>query len=244
MTTTIRRLPAATVRVTGTLTGVLAAALLAGCGTPDLAGEAASPAPVGQAAASPAATPETTPTTETATEATPSPDATETSEAAATPDETGAAQQPGGSKAADVAFARKMVPHHLQALEMARLAQTRAGDPWVGQFAAKVATARDTDIRTFKGWLDMWGAEPLPRDHAMPGTQTRAEIEALAKLNGPSFDRKYVTLMIEHDNGAIKLARTEQADGSFDGAKALATATVTALGAEVKELKKYRDLLD
>ncbi|NJP24883.1 MULTISPECIES: DUF305 domain-containing protein [unclassified Microbispora] len=236
MTTTIRRLPAVTIRVTGALTGMLTAALLAGCGTPDLAGEAASPAPVGQAAASPPATPETTPT--------PSPDATDTSEAAAAPDETDAAQQPGGSKAADVAFARKMVPHHLQALEMARIAQTRAGDPWVGQFAAKVATARDADIRTFKGWLDMWGAEPLPRDHAMPGTQTRAEIEALAKLNGPSFDRKYVTLMIEHDNGAIKLARAEQADGSFDGAKALATATVTALGAEVKELKKYRDLLD
>ncbi|WP_432870655.1 DUF305 domain-containing protein [Microbispora rosea] len=242
MTTTLRRLPAATGRVTGALTGMLAAALLAGCGTPDLTGEAPSPAPVGQAAASSA----TTPDTELTPEATPSAESTGTSEAAdnPTPDETGTAQPSGGSKAADVAFARQMVPHHLQALEMARLAQTRAGDPWVGQFAAKVATARDTDIRTFKGWLDMWGAEPLPRDHAMPGTQTRAEIEALAKLSGPSFDQKYVALMIKHDNGAIKLARTEQAEGAFEGAKALAVATATSLGAEVKELKKYQALLD
>ncbi|MFI7030707.1 DUF305 domain-containing protein [Microbispora rosea] len=242
MTTTLRRLPAATGRVTGALTGMLAAALLAGCGTPDLTGGAPSPAPVGQAAASSA----TTPGTELTPEATPSAEATGTSEAAdnPTPDETGTAQPSGGSKAADVAFARQMVPHHLQALEMARLAQTRAGDPWVGQFAAKVATARDTDIRTFKGWLDMWGAEPLPRDHAMPGAQTRAEIEALAKLSGPSFDQKYVALMIKHDNGAIKLARTEQAEGAFEGAKALAVATTTSLGAEVKELKKYQALLD
>ncbi|MEU7887225.1 DUF305 domain-containing protein [Microbispora bryophytorum] len=219
------------------LTGVLATALLAGCGAPDLASGAASPAPV---VASPAATFETPP----ASQAAPSSEATQTPDSAlsATPDETGAPS--AGGDAADVAFARQMVPHHLQALEMARLAQTRAGDPWVSGFAGKVATARDTDIRTFKGWLDMWGAEPLPRDHAMPGTQTRAEIEALAKLQGPSFDRKYVTLMIEHDNGAIKLARAEQADGAFEGAKALAVATTTSLGAEVKELKKYRALLD
>ncbi|GIH61085.1 DUF305 domain-containing protein [Microbispora siamensis] len=220
---------------------MLATALLAGCGAPDLAGEAASPAPAVPASVSPA-----TPGTALTPEATPSPEATATpgSALSATPDETGAAEPSTENNAADVAFARQMIPHHLQALEMARLAQTRAGDPWVGEFAAKVATARDTDIRTLKDWLDMWGAEPLPRDHAMPGTQTRAEIEALAKLRGPSFDRKYVTLMIEHDNGAIKLARAEQAGGAFGGAKALAVATATSLGAEVKELKKYRALLD
>ncbi len=238
MTTTIRRLPVVTARVTGALTGVLATVLLAGCGTPDPANQAASPSPAVPAAASPAAT------SEAATEAplTAGPDETGADETGA--DETGAADQSGGRNAADVTFARQMIPHHLQALEMARLAETRAGDPWVREFAAKVATARDTDMRTFRDWLDMWGAEPLPRDHAMPGTQTRAEIEALAKLNGPQFDRKYVTLMIEHDNGAIKLARAEQAEGAFEGAKALAVATTTALGAEVKELKKYRALLD
>ncbi|MEU6410616.1 DUF305 domain-containing protein [Microbispora sp. NPDC046933] len=228
--------------MTAALTGVLATALLAGCGAPDRAGDAASPAPAVPAATSPAATPEAALTPE----ATPSPETTPSPEAAltATPSETGAADPSTGSNAADVAFARQMIPHHLQALEMAGLAQARAGDLWLREFAAKVAVARDTDTRTLKGWLDMWGAEPLPRDHAMPGMQTRAEIEALAKLNGPSFDRKYVTLMIEHDNGAIKLARTEQADGAFAGAKALAVATATSLGAEVKELKKHRALLD
>ncbi|MGW5264429.1 DUF305 domain-containing protein [Microbispora sp. NPDC004025] len=217
-----------TARVTGALTGVLAAVLLAGCGTPDRANQGASPSPAVPAAASPATTPDA---------ATAGADETGA-------DETGPAEASDGRNAADVTFARQMIPHHLQALEMARLAETRAGDPWVREFAARVATARDTDMRTFRDWLDMWGAEPLPRDHAMPGTQTRAEIEALAKLNGPQFDRKYVTLMIEHDNGAIKLARAEQAEGVFEGAKALAVATTTALGAEVKELKKYRALLD
>ncbi|MEN3536087.1 DUF305 domain-containing protein [Microbispora sp. ZYX-F-249] len=222
---------------------MLATVLLAGCGTPDRANQAASPSPAVPAAASPAAT--SGAATESPLTAGPDetgPDETGADETGA--DENGAAEPAGGGNAADVTFARQMIPHHLQALEMARLAETRAGDPWVREFAARVATARDTDMRTFRGWLDMWGAEPLPRDHAMPGTQTRAEIEALAKLNGPQFDRKYVTLMIEHDNGAIKLARAEQSKGAFEGAKALAVATTTALGAEVKELKKYRALLD
>ncbi|WP_169950355.1 DUF305 domain-containing protein [Microbispora sp. H11081] len=238
MTTTIHRLTAVTARATGALSGVLATVLLAGCGAPDPANRAGSPSPavpaVAESAAEPAATPDAALTSQAAPETPPT----------AAPDETGPAEGSDGRNAADVTFARKMVPHHLQALEMARLAETRAGDPWVREFAAKVATARDTDMRTFRDWLDMWGEEPLPRDHAMPGMLTRAEIEALAKLDGPRFDRKYVTLMIEHDNGAIKLARAEQAEGVFAGARALAVATTTALSAEVEELKKYRTLLD
>ncbi|MBO4271095.1 DUF305 domain-containing protein, partial [Microbispora triticiradicis] len=167
--------------------------------------------------------------------AVPSGDATVT----ATPAEPGATGAPADHNAADVAFAGRIVPHHLQAIDLATLAQTRAGDPWVRDMASRILSARDTDIRTLKGWLDMWGAEPLPRDHKMPGMQTRAEIDALAKLSGPAFDKRFTTLMIKHDGGAIAIAGVEQKKGAFDGGKALATAISTALSAEVKELKEY-----
>nr|WP_189180648.1 DUF305 domain-containing protein [Microbispora rosea] len=227
--------------MTGALTGVLATALLAGCGAPDLSGEAASPAPVVTAAASEGtSTPEATSMATSTTQPAPTQEATPAPSAG----ETGAAGSSDSPNDADLAFARQMVPHHLQALELAGLVTTRARDLSIGEYAAKITAARGADIRTLQGWLDMWGAQPLPRDHEMPGMQKRAELEELAKLNGPSFDRKFLTLMIEHNNGAIKLARTEQDEGAFPGAKALATATATALSAEVKELKKYLARLD
>lgn len=230
MTTIFRRRPG----VTGALTGVIAAALLAGCGTPDAA-DAGSATPA-VPATSPAAPPATT-SSETTPAASPKTTPTDA------PDETAATQPSTGNNAADVSFARQLIPHHLQAVQLAELAQTRAGDPWVRERAEKIRSARDADIRTLKDWLDMWGAEPLPRGHEMPGMYAEAEVEALAKLSGSRFDKKFVTMMIEHDKGAIRLAGTERAKGAFDGAKALATAVATGLGAEVKELKKYLALL-
>ncbi|WP_182877704.1 DUF305 domain-containing protein [Microbispora sp. H10670] len=217
MTTAPRRPLPVNPGLTGTMTAVLAMVLLAGCGGADGASPSPAPAPASAAAA------------------VPSNDATVT----ATPAEPGATDAPADHNAADVAFAGRIIPHHLQAVDLATLAQSRAGDPWVRDMASRILSARDTDIRTLKGWLDMWGAEPLPRDHKMPGMQTRAEIDALAKLSGPAFDKRFTTLMIKHDGGAIAIAGVEQKKGAFDGGKALATAISTALSAEVKELKEY-----
>jgi len=58
---------------------------------------------------------------------------------------------------ADVTFAQQMIPHHQQAVEMARLAQTRAGDREVQDLAADIEAAQDPEIETMTGWLDSWG---------------------------------------------------------------------------------------
>ncbi|MEW9532739.1 DUF305 domain-containing protein [Microbispora sp. NPDC049125] len=208
-----------------TLTGVIAAALLAACGG---SGDAAAPSP----AASPAPVSTESPQA-TASPASPAPSvaAAETSPAAETP--------AAGFNQADVSFARQMIPHHLQAIDLAILAQTRAGDQWIRDLAAQIKDARDPQIRTLKGWLDAWGAEPLPRGHRMPGMLSSADVERLARASGARFDRLFVTMMIEHEGGAITLARAEQAQGAFADATAMAESISTTQTAEVKEMKKY-----
>jgi uncharacterized protein (DUF305 family) len=59
--------------------------------------------------------------------------------------------------AADVTFAQHMVPHHAQAVEMARLAPARAARPEVRQLAARIEAAQDPEIRLMTSWLDRWG---------------------------------------------------------------------------------------
>jgi uncharacterized protein (DUF305 family) len=41
-----------------------------------------------------------------------------------------------------------MIPHHRQALEMAKLATTRAADPEVEELAARIGTEQEPEIRT------------------------------------------------------------------------------------------------
>ncbi|AOP47075.1 DUF305 domain-containing protein [Streptomyces lydicus] len=60
-----------------------------------------------------------------------------------------------------MAFAKGMIPHHRQALEMAAAAATRAASPQVKEVAATIMKAQDPEITTLSGWLTAWG-EPVP----------------------------------------------------------------------------------
>ncbi|MEW9517284.1 DUF305 domain-containing protein [Streptomyces tubercidicus] len=73
-----------------------------------------------------------------------------------------AAASDGAHNAADVAFAKGMIPHHRQAVEMADLAAGRAASSQVKELAAKIKRAQDPEIRTMSGWLTAWG-EQVPK---------------------------------------------------------------------------------
>ncbi len=176
--------------------------------------------------------------TASAASSSPSPSASSSaspSAATATPVATPAA----GFNDADIAFAQMMIPHHLQAIDMATLAQARAGDMYVRTVAAEIQAAQDPQIRTLKSWLDDWGKQPMPRGHKMPGMLSDADMAKLAKAKGSAFDRLFFTMMIEHHEGAIQMAEEEQAKGAFADAKTMAESIATSQRAEIKAMKKY-----
>ncbi|MFF0328709.1 DUF305 domain-containing protein [Nonomuraea angiospora] len=150
---------------------------------------------------------------------------------------------------ADVMFAQMMIPHHQQAVEMADLAGTRAADKEVKELAAKIKAAQDPEIQTMKGWLTAWG-KPMPSEgmdhgmgHDMPGMMSEDDMKKLEAAKGGAFDRQFAELMIAHHNGAIQMARTEQAQGSNAEAKELAKTIETAQQAEVAQLREILDRL-
>ncbi|MFF0510355.1 DUF305 domain-containing protein [Streptomyces sp. NPDC004250] len=146
--------------------------------------------------------------------------------------------------AQDVAFAQGMIPHHRQALEMARLAADRSATPEVADLAARVEKAQDPEITTMTGWLRTWGEEvPESRsgmDHSahsgMPGMMDGRDMAELEKASGRAFDTKFLTMMVEHHEGAVEMAGTEKAKGRYAPAKALADDIVTAQQAEITEM--------
>ncbi|WP_405643427.1 DUF305 domain-containing protein [Streptomyces sp. NBC_00019] len=151
--------------------------------------------------------------------------------------------------AQDVSFAQGMIPHHRQALEMAGLAADRASSAEVKSLAARIEKAQDPEIKTMSGWLKSWGEE-IPEagasmpgmDHGsqsgMPGMMDDADMEMLGKASGKGFDTMFLTMMVEHHEGAVDMAETEKTKGRYAAATAMADDIITGQTAEITEMNK------
>lgn len=158
----------------------------------------------------------------------------------------GAKAEAGAHNAQDVSFAQGMIPHHQQALEMAGLAADRASSAQVKDLAARIEKAQDPEIKTMTGWLKGWGEdvpESMPgMDHSahsgMAGMMDPGDMEKLEKASGKEFDTMFLTMMVEHHEGAVEMATTEKSKGEYTDAKSMADDIVTAQNAEIEEMNK------
>lgn len=165
----------------------------------------------------------------------------QTSAGSPTGDATGSASKEFND--ADVSFATQMITHHRQAVEMAKLAPTRAGSAKVKKIAAGIEAAQGPEIETMSGWLTAWG-KPVPEEMAgmdmsgsMPGMMSTEDMDALAASSGADFDTKFLTMMIAHHQGALEMASTEMANGVNPAATALAEAIAKAQTAEIATMQ-------
>lgn len=150
----------------------------------------------------------------------------------------------GQHNAADVAFVKGMIPHHRQAVQMADLAPGRAQSAEVKKLAADIKKAQDPEIKTLSGWLTSWGEEVPAEgamDHSMHGSggmMTAEEMTELENASGKAFDTAFMEMMINHHEGAVEMAKTEQADGAYAPAKKMAGQIITSQSAEIEQMNK------
>lgn len=112
---------------------------------------------------------------------------------------------------ADVRFMRGMIPHHVQALEMAALVEERTDRPEIHLIARRIALSQRDEIALMQRWLAARHEPPGDEhahhahgDHAyMPGMLTAADMQRLAAARGTAFDRLFLEYMIMHHQGAI-----------------------------------------
>ena len=150
--------------------------------------------------------------------------------------------QPGaGHNEADVTFARAMIPHHRQALEMATTAESRASSADVLALATRIKRAQGPEIEEMTTWLRTWGAPTAAHSGGghgdMPGMMTDAEMAAFAAATGTDFDRRFLEMMIRHHEGAVEMARAQQRQGADPAATALARAIERDQAAEITEMR-------
>ena len=121
---------------------------------------------------------------------------------------------------ADIDFMTGMIGHHAQAIEMARLVPTHTANASLRILAERIINGQQDEIATMQQWLRDRGL-PAPEpgaaapEHAghggpaplMPGMLSPEQLQALDAARGPGFDRLFLTLMIQHHEGAVTMVR-------------------------------------
>ena len=148
-----------------------------------------------------------------------------------------------GFNDADIMFAQMMIPHHEQAIELADMAldPTLMASEQVKALASQIKNAQDPEIDVMTQWLSEWD-QPLmdmSEDHSMTmeGMLSIDELSALGQMSGEEFDQAWVSAMIAHHKGAIKMADTVKAEGKSAPVQELADAIIQAQKSEIDTLE-------
>jgi uncharacterized protein (DUF305 family) len=120
---------------------------------------------------------------------------------------------------ADIDFMSGMIPHHAQAIAMAKLAPNRGASPAIQRLTGRIINAQQDEIVLMQQWLAdrrQPVPEPDPRGmkmmmgghemmHLMPGMLSQAQMDSLDRARGPEFDRLFLVYMIQHHRGAVSM---------------------------------------
>jgi uncharacterized protein (DUF305 family) len=120
---------------------------------------------------------------------------------------------------AAVEFMTGMIHHHAQAIEMSKLAASHGAGQSVRTLAERIIVSQRDEIDMMGWWLRDNG-QPVPEpsargmrmmmdgvehDMLMPGMLTPEQMTQLDQARGAEFDRLFLTLMIQHHQGALEM---------------------------------------
>jgi len=112
---------------------------------------------------------------------------------------------------ADVEFMQGMIAHHAQAIYMSRMAEAHGAAPRVRKLANKIDQSQVAEIRIMQEWLRHNG-QVAPdtsswRTMKMAGMLTEEQLKTLDAATSVAFDCAFLTLMIQHHEGALQMVK-------------------------------------
>jgi len=156
--------------------------------------------------------------------------------------------RPPGDSSAEAGFARDMMVHHAQAVQMAEIVRDKTQSDDIRLLASDIALTQQAQIGIMQGWLQAWGlsitgTEPAmawmghPMDGPMPGMATPEEINRLGELPPDRADVLFLRLMISHHEAAIPMAEAVLKRSDRPEVRALAQSLETSQRAEIETMK-------
>lgn len=143
--------------------------------------------------------------------------------------------------AADIRFVTMMIPHHEQALVMAKLVADRGENPKLKLIAERILVAQEPELKTMDTWLFDRGLDRNSggnHGHTMRGMQSAEALNALTAARGAAFDKMFVDMMTDHHEGAIEMAEAALGYGSDVIINEMATSVIAEQRVEINRMRE------
>lgn len=152
----------------------------------------------------------------------------------------------------DAHFIEQMVPHHEDAITMAKLAQTKAKRTEVKQLAQNIIDSQSVEINQMKDWYKNWFGKDLPTGeevmdmHGMMSNKSgmhmgiRGDESDISRLeNAEDFDVAFVEHMIPHHQMAVMMASMLKNGTKRSEMKKLADDIISAQTKEIDQMRSW-----
>ena len=161
---------------------------------------------------------------------------------------------------ADVRFMSGMIHHHAQAIVMAGWSATHGASASIRTLSERITVSQTDEIKAMQLWLGERGEqapEATPTglrmemggvEHVMlmPGMLTEEQMTRLDAARGVEFDRLFLTLMIQHHEGALTMVEelfATHGGGVDDFIYKIASDTFADQGSEIDRMQRMLDAM-
>jgi len=158
------------------------------------------------------------------------------------------------SQVLDSHFIEQMIPHHEDAITMAKAAQTKAQHPEIKQLADNIIDSQSKEITQMQEWYTSWfgkerpSGEQVMNQHGMMGNSSEMHMGMLGDdtdmktlEDASQFDKTFEE-MIPHHQMAVMMANMLLQGTNRPEMKELANNIISAQTEEIKEMRQwYKD---
>jgi len=148
-------------------------------------------------------------------------------------------------------FIEQMIPHHEDAITMAKVALEKAKRPEIKSLAQSILTNQNTEITQMTMWYAKWYGQMVPSNaiqmgtHGMVGTggmhmgMMGDETDVTSLSLAIDFDREFIRQMIPHHQMAVIMATMLENSTSKDEMKQLAKNIITVQNREIADMRSW-----
>ena len=142
---------------------------------------------------------------------------------------------------ADTAFAKGMIPHHIGAVEMAKVQLEYGKDETMRKLAQAIIDGQQAEIDLMNGWLN--GKDTTTQNanapHAKAYALDNSHSEMMTAIYETDPDVAFAKAMIPHHKGAVNMAKVQLQFGKDEKMKKLAQDIIKAQEPEIKLMQDW-----
>jgi uncharacterized protein (DUF305 family) len=157
-----------------------------------------------------------------------------------------------GDDSAEAGFARDMMVHHAQAVQMAEIVRDKTHSDDMRLLVSDIALTQQAQIGIMQGWLQAWGLSITsprpamawmghPTEGLMPGMATPEEVNRLSEVPPDVADVLFLRLMIAHHQAAISMTEAILKSTERPEVRELAESIKSSQRAEIKTMQAMVD---